>query len=569
MRPASLLGAAGSDYTMATGKKAKEIEAAEGDMGFSRPQAGRTEHDEEAYPESKTAALLALAPPQRVRAILRLSPDELLELRRSLSREELGRLVAGLSPAEMETLASVGGASRVVGAEVLESRLERDIYSQRQVEAVMTDFWLNHFNVYLRKNQDEPFLLPAFERTVREHALGRFEDLLVAVARSPAMLVYLDNAGSTGPDSLAAERRAALKLPKGAARDRGLNENYARELMELHTLGVSCEVSRDHPAASLPKACGGGYTQADVTAVAEVFTGWTVDRPADGQTFQFAERRHEPGAKSVLGHRIDAAGESEGVEVLQLLASSPATAHRISEKLAGRFVSDTPPPALVDRMSQTYLATHGDIREVLRTMFRSPEFWSPAVREAKVKTPIEFVASAVRATGADVTAPSVLVQALNRLGMPVYGMQTPNGYSWNAEQWVSTGALVSRMNFALAMAGGHVRGVTLPPLSLTTVDAGAVSAEATMEGQLLDRPASDRTRAEVLRQMTAAPQASQAMPAALAGGRPLPVSQAQGTPVPPGRINLAEGTAGGIARVPETVRMKGRADKVTVLKRAA
>ncbi len=543
LRPASLLGEAGADYTEAAGKKAKQQQAAEDDMGFVRPQAGQAEHDDQAYPEGKTTALLALSPKDRVQAILSLCPEELVEFRRSLSRTELATLSADLSPAQMETLASLGGSNRLVGAEVLESRLLRDIDSQRQVEAVMTDFWLNHFNVYLRKNQDEPFLLPAFERTVREHALGRFEDLLVAVAQSPAMLVYLDNAQSTGPDSPAAERGAALvraaqnrggKPPKGANKDRGLNENYARELMELHTLGVSCEVSRDHPAAALPKSCGGGYTQADVTAVAEVFTGWTVDRPAEGQLFHFDERRHEPGSKLVLGHRIGEAGEGEGLEVLRLLASSPATAHRLSEKLAERFVSDTPPPALVDRMTQTYVATHGDIREVLRTMFHSPEFWSPGVREAKVKTPIEFVASAVRATGAEVTEPSSLVQALNRLGMPVFGMQTPNGYSWSAEQWVSTGALVSRMNFALAMTAGRVRGVTLPSAGAAAEDGTAAATEAAMEQELLDRPASARTRAEVLRQMTAAPPPP---PADSSGAGGL----AQIQQIPPGRISLAEG----------------------------
>ncbi len=404
-----------------------------------------------------------------------------------------------MTPIQRETLAALQGSPRMIGAELLQSRMLRDVYSERQLEAVMTDFWLNHFNVYVRKNQNEPYMLPAYEReTIRPNALGKFEDLLVATAKSPAMLMYLDNWQSIGPDSVAAKnggRFAQLaKNPqvKQALKDRGLNENYARELMELHTLGVQCEVSADRPVSMLDKACGQGYTQQDVTEVAKVLTGWTIDRPNCGGEFQFEERRHEPGNKTVMGTVIagsnfteqrgmgmgvgfrraggggacgdginpgDQRGMNEGLHVLHMLATSPATAKFISTKLAVRFVSDTPPPALVDRMAKAFTASGGDIKTVLRTMFDSPEFWSPEVYRAKMKTPEEFVISAVRASGADVKNAMPLVQALDKLGMPLYGMQTPNGYSWMAETWVNTGDLVSRMNFALGLSSDRIPGV--------------------------------------------------------------------------------------------------------------
>jgi uncharacterized protein (DUF1800 family) len=410
----------------------------------------------------------------------------------------------------------------MIGAELLASRMLRDVYSERQLEAVMTDFWLNHFNVYIKKNQNEPYLLPGYERDViRPRALGKFEDLLVATAKSPAMLMYLDNFQSIGPDSQAA--RNAPKLAqyvqnpqvKQALKDRGLNENYARELMELHTLGVQCEVSADRPVSMLDKACGQGYTQQDVTQVAKVLTGWTIDQPFRSGGYEFQERRHEPGSKTVMGKTIAEGGESEGMQVLHMLATSPATAKFISTKLALRFVSDTPPQALVDRMATAFLASNGDIKTVLRTMFDSPEFWSPEVYRAKVKTPEEFVVSAVRASGADVKNAIPLVQALDKLGMPFYGMQTPNGYSWMAEPWVNTGDLVSRMNFALGLSSDRIPGVQsdwtrllggtdagMEPAALrsTTANGASAAKEEKLELMLLGQPVSDRTRSTVLKQ---------------------------------------------------------------------
>jgi uncharacterized protein (DUF1800 family) len=408
-----------------------------------------------------------------------------------------------MTPAQRETLLALGGSLRMVALEEMESRLQRDVYSNRQLEAVMTDFWLNHFNVYVRKNQNEAYLIPAYERdAIRAHALGNFEDLLVATAESPAMLEYLDNFRSIGPDSMAAARVKKIQEmkpngPLAKAGSAGLNENYGRELMELHTLGVN-----------------GGYTQADVTQVAKVFTGWGLDRPYQGGsgTFVFDERKHEPGSKVVLGKTIHENGMKEGLEVLHMLAESPATAHFISEKLAVRFVSDAPPPALVDRMATSYTASHGDIKTVLRTMWGSPEFWSPEVYRAKVKTPEEFVVSAVRASGAEVENPAALVAAVAKLGMPLYGMQTPNGYSWKQDDWVSTGALVSRMNFALVLSGDRIPGTRtewgslvgdskagLLPAGFSDDDATKAK-ERRLEMDLIGQPVSDKTRAAVMGQ---------------------------------------------------------------------
>jgi uncharacterized protein (DUF1800 family) len=458
-------------------------------------------HEEQFYSGLEAVKIINLPPDERMKRILAMQPEEMANFRRSLSANELAAAAEGLTPQQKEILTALAGGPRMVGAELLATRLLRDVYSQRQLEAVMTDFWLNHFNVYVRKNQNEPYLLPSYERdAIRPHALGRFEDLLVATAKSPAMLVYLDNVQSIGPGSLAATRVARLKtqMPNAkvaAALPQGLNENYARELMELHTLGVN-----------------GGYTQADVTQVAKVFTGWTVEQPLRGGGFQFEERRHEPGSKTVMGKTIHEGGEREGLEVLHMLATSPATAKFISNKLAVRFVSDTPPQALVDRMANAFLASDGDLATVLRTMFDSPEFWSPEVYRSKIKTPIEFVVSAARATDVDIANALPMVRALEKLGMPLYGMQTPNGYSWVAEPWVSSGALVSRMNFAIALSSNRVGGTYVDwnallaqPATVQTavMDEAAKSTakEARLEAVLLGQPASEQTRATVLKEL--------------------------------------------------------------------
>ena len=404
----------------------------------------------------------------------------------SLGKNGPARLAEGMSPAERETLIALTGSVQMVALEASEARLMRDVYSDRQLEAVMTDFWLNHFNVYARKNQFEPYLLSAYEReTIRPNALGNFETLLVATAKSPAMLTYLDNYKSVGADSQQARRieRAKERFPeneKVGKANSGLNENYGRELMELHTLGVN-----------------GGYTQADVTTMAKVFTGWTLDRPYAGGEFRFDEKKHEPGAKTLLGVTLREGGENEGLEMLHVLATSPATARFISEKLAVRFVSDTPPPALVDRMAASFLASKGDIKTVLRTMFNAPEFWSADVYRAKLKTPEEFVISALRASGAQVQNAVPLVQSLGILGMPLYGMQTPNGYSWTKDGWLNTGALVARMNFSLVMSDDRMRGTdTVWPELLGENKGGVVPAAYVADGTMSERGEGAETGAD-------------------------------------------------------------------------
>ena len=475
------------------------------------------EHVAKLYKDIDTVNLINLPPEERMQRVLAMAPEDFVAFRQGLSAGDVAQFEQGLTPQQKEIFAAMQNSTQMVGAEAMQSRLIRDIYSNRQLEAVMTDFWLNHFNVYVRKDANEPYLIPAYEReAIRAHALGNFEDLLVATAESPAMLMYLDNWQSIGPDSQAAHpwpqrgRSAQNPQAKAAAKDRGLNENYGRELMELHTLGVN-----------------GGYTQKDVTEVAKVFTGWTVLPPAQGGgfQFQFEERRHEPGTKTVLGKTIKENGMNEGLQVLHMLATSPATARFVSTKLAVRFVSDDPPAALVDRMAQSFVASDGDIKTVLRTMFDSPEFWAPAAERSKVKTPEEFVVSAVRASGATVVNSLALVTALDKLGMPLYGMQTPNGYSWMSEPWVSTGALVSRMNFALVLTGDRLPGIRTDwtkllgepnkPIEMVSadgmIDPEVAAKEKRLEQILLGQPLSEKTRAAVLGQssdLTAATQAA-------------------------------------------------------------
>src|SRR5216683_1616623 len=347
---------------------------------------------------------------------------------------------------------------RVV-AELAMAKISRAIYSERQLQQVMDDFWFNHFNVFAGKGEDRWFLT-AYERDViQPHTLGKFKDLLTATAKSPAMLFYLDNFLSADPraaDRMAAERAARQRRRGGFGRPwpprappqqqakknvRGLNENYGRELMELHTLGVD-----------------GGYTQKDVTEVARCFTGWSIEKPREFADFKFDERLHDPDPKVVLGKKIHAGGMKDGEQVIELLARHRSTAKFISTKLARRFVSDTPPQSLVERMAQTFQSSDGDIRAVLKTMIYSPEFWSREAYRAKIKTPFELVVSTARALGADVDTPMPLVQWTGRIGEPLYQCQPPTGYADKSDAWVNTGALLNRLNYSLALAGNKVRG---------------------------------------------------------------------------------------------------------------
>ena len=405
-------------------------------------------------------------------------------------------------------------------AELQASRILRAVYSERQLQEVMVDFWTNHFNVFANKGADR-WLLPAYDRdTIRPNALGKFSQLLLATAQSPAMLFYLDNFQSVSPDTnrnagplrrmldarqqeqmrpLQREPRTAQQemrqqqrqmqreeqqmqrdeqqmrpaqqpRPQQQAR-RGINENYARELMELHTLGVD-----------------GGYTQKDVQEVARCFTGWTIFQPRGGGaaanalmgseaarrnagTFFFNARVHDDGEKIVLGHKIPAGGGiKDGLAVLDILAHSPATAKFIATKLVRHFVSDTPPPALVDRVAAAFTKSDGDIRETLKAIFFSPEFNSPEAYRAKIKRPFELVVSAIRSLGADTNGGPGTHQWMARMGEPLYGFQTPNGYSDAAENWVNTGALLERMNFGLALAGNRIPGTRVDLAKLTAPD---------------------------------------------------------------------------------------------------
>jgi uncharacterized protein (DUF1800 family) len=444
----------------------------------------------------KAQELLDLPPDQRMKEILRMSPEDQRTLA-AAKGAKADALMEGMSPQQKETLMALNNPEQVVVGELMQAKLLRAIYSERQLDEVMTDFWFNHFNVFVNKGADR-YLLTSYERdAIRPHVLGKFEDLLVATAKSPAMLFYLDNWLSVGPDSevaLGIERPrrgrrgygpTAQRRPNGKKRlASGLNENYGRELMELHTLSVN-----------------GGYSQKDVTEVAKVFTGWTLEQPRKGGGFHFEPRMHEPGDKIVLGHRIKENGEKEGMEVLRMLAHSPKTAHFISEKLAMRFVADDPPVTLVERMTQAFLKKDGDIREVLRTMFKSPEFWSPQAYRAKVKTPLEFVVSAVRASGAQVDDARPLVGTLNNMGMMPYGMMPPTGYSMKADAWVNSSALLGRMNFALGLAAGKVRGITLDAAQLAPGATDAQQALASLENSLLAGEISKQTHDTISKQL--------------------------------------------------------------------
>jgi uncharacterized protein (DUF1800 family) len=334
-------------------------------------------------------------------------------------------------------------ARRVVG-DVQSVKLARAVASERQLQEVLTDFWENHFTVYSGKGLTRLFI-PSYDRDViRPRAMGRFRDLLGAVATSPAMLFYLDQFQSTVDSLHHPLRDARLPRVRTALRGRGLNENFARELLELHTLGVD-----------------GGYTQRDVIEVARALTGWTMN-PRQQAEFVFRPEIHDADEKVVLGHRLPAGrGIEDGEQVLDILARHPSTARFIARKLAIRFVSDDPPPALVERAAQTFLRTDGDIREVVRTIVTSPEFFSRAAYHAKVKSPFELVASALRALGAQPDTTPRSAQVVAFLGQPIFGHQAPNGWPETGEAWMNAGAILNRINFGLALAGGRIPGASV------------------------------------------------------------------------------------------------------------
>lgn len=385
-----------------------------------------------AFPTSSMgpAELYEAYPPPRVLRARFGSPDSLSpSMRRELRRASPARLAADLAGA----------------------KLTRAVYAERQLEEVMVDFWFNHFNVFFGKGADR-WLVADYERTaIRPNVFGRFEDLLAATASHPAMLFYLDNWRSSVPDSL--NPRARRRRLAGPRRNHGLNENYARELLELHTLGVD-----------------GGYTQEDIVEVARAFTGWTITRPSsmeDGEgavEFVFRAPMHDPGVKNVLGRTLPAGrGRRDGLDVLHLLATHPSTARHIATRLIQKLATDDPPPAFVDEVAGVFEATGGDLRAVTRAVLTSERFYAPELRNSKVRTPIQLVAASLRITGADVKDAPGLLQVLRALRQLPYQSEVPTGYPAASDEWVNGGAMLQRMNFALAFASGHVRGVHFDP----------------------------------------------------------------------------------------------------------
>ena len=415
----------------------------------------------------------------------------------------------GIDPSMIQ-FETMPGPQRIQ-AELDLATVDRAIYSNRQLYEVMSNFWFNHFNVNVAKGADRWLLTDYVERTIRPNAMGKFENLLDATAKSPAMLFYLDNWLSADPvafqrmqQELALRRQRfqglfmgmempgpqqfpqAGRFPNGQSpqgppkkQERGLNENYGREIMELHTLGVN-----------------GGYTQQDVIEVAKCLTGWTIRAPRKDPQFFFDARIHAAGPKYVMGKTINYGGMKDGEAVIHMLATSDATAHHISFELARYFVSDNPPPSLVDRMAQTFLSSDGDTRAVLKTMIYSPEFWSREAYRAKVKTPFEVAVSAARALDAQTTVSPQLVQWVGRMGAPLYQCEPPTGYADTADVWVNAGALLNRLNFALTLTSNRVSGVSTDMPALFGQDAES-NPDLVLEralGDFLDGQVSAQTR---------------------------------------------------------------------------
>lgn len=395
--------------------------------------------------------LADLLTPGQIETLRNGKPDEKKQLLESLPAGKQTGFVWALRPPERQRLVGFAPVAlrrelmrsvapqNVVASDLTEGKILRAVYSNRQLQELLVDFWFNHFNVYLNKGADR-YTVPTYERdAIRPHVFGKFHDLLLETAKSPAMLFYLDNAQSVAPEKENASRRPNAK------RKRGLNENYGRELLELHTLGVE-----------------GGYTQRDVVEVARCFTGWGIAPPKKGGTFDYNDKVHDKGQKVVLGHVIPAGGGmSDGLTVIDILSQHPSTARFVSLKLARRFVADDPPASLVAHMAKTFLKTKGDLREVVRTMIASREFWSQGAYNAKIKTPFEMVVSSLRATNADLTSGYALATELQKLGEPLYRKIEPTGYSSSNSEWVSSGALLERMNFALALAHNRLPGVAV------------------------------------------------------------------------------------------------------------
>jgi uncharacterized protein (DUF1800 family) len=328
---------------------------------------------------------------------------------------------------------------RIVMDRARDARWQRGLYSDRQLQEVMVDFWFNHFNIDANKGLNKLWA-GAYERdAIRPHTFGKFRNLLGATARHPGMLFYLDN------------WQNSVDNPTSKGRFKGINENYARELMELHTLGVK-----------------GGYQQQDVVALAKILTGWGFKQPnkniPDGYTFAFNPRRHDFSEKIFLGRAIAGSGIQEVETALDILAKHPSTANNISYKLAQYFVADNPPKTLVNRLSKRYLDTDGDMRSVLDTLFKSTEFWDVKYYGKKFKTPYQYALSAVRATGVEVNITKPLDNFMQQLGMPLYSCTTPDGYKQTQAAWLNPDGMNRRLNFATNLASGRLS-LAMPQLT--------------------------------------------------------------------------------------------------------
>jgi len=411
-------------------------------------------------------------------------------------RGQLARLYVEVQRERRERKRDAGAAmdstlreqrGRRMAGDFQELAVVRAALSERQLYEVMVDFWTNHFNVFFGKGADR-FLMPDYvEHTIRPRALGKFEDLLIATAKSPAMMFYLDNWQSVAPGAspqspLSASRRGGQGVRPGMPR--GINENYARELLELHTLGVD-----------------GGYTQEDVINVARIFTGWSIEPPRQGGDFQFHDWAHDTGEKQVLGVTFPAGhGMDEGVRLLKMLANNPATMHHVSRKLCQRFVNDEPPDGCVDDAVAAWRRSRGDVREVLHAIFHGPDFWAPQNARAKVKTPLEFVVSALRAVRADPDTTPRLAQVVARLGEPLYLHVAPDGYPEREDAWVNSGALLDRMNAGVALAAGTLPGVTVSLDSLIPATGDAEQLILQVNDKILGGTMTDNTKQVIRRQ---------------------------------------------------------------------
>jgi uncharacterized protein (DUF1800 family) len=411
------------------------------------------------------------------------------EARRERRERKLAAAAQGTadSMADRPERSPLAQQQRRLAGELENLAVVRAALSERQLYEVMVDFWTNHFNVFFAKGADR-FLTPDYiEHTIRPRAMGRFADLLIATAQSPAMMFYLDNwqsvaPGASPPGPLSALRRGGtrVRMPKG------INENYARELLELHTLGVD-----------------GGYTQQDVVTVARILTGWGIRRPQQGADFEFHDWAHDRGDKQVLGVRFpEGHGMDEGVRLLRLLADHPATMHHVSRKLCQRFVNDDPPDGCVDDAVAAWKRSQGDIREVLRAIFHGPDFWAAENARAKVKTPLEFVVSAVRAVGGDPDTTPRLAQVIARLGEPLYRHVAPDGYAEKEEAWVNSGALLDRMNAAVALAAGRLPGVAVDLDAVVPAGPDHEPLIAAVNEQVLGGTMSENTKDVIRRQIS-------------------------------------------------------------------